>query len=522
MELVKKNVHMNQLKGKTVSQITLDDDFNVSDQLPDMKRVILYQGEIQIETVRTAAEKITVKGKLAFKVLYHSDDLASNVAMMNGAIPFEEVINMGGIDEEDSITVRGEIEDINVGMINSRKISVKALAMFSVVAESSYDEETAVSVEEDQPVEVLKKNLNITQIAMQKKDTYRVKEEVEIPNNKPNISRILWDQLDLRNVEWRLLEGSLSIRGEIMMFVIYEAEEDHIPIQWMEKSVQFSGTMELPGCTEDMIPAIEVQVIHKEIAAKPDYDGENRIMEVDAVLELDMKLYEEENVGILSDIYSPAVEIIPEYGEANFESLLLKNVCKCKIADKITLDGEEKILQICHSEGMVKVDDVQIVEDGLLIEGVLLVSMLYVSADDKEPMKSYEGAIPFKHVAEIKGIDASCSYQMRQGMEQLTSMMLGNDEVELKAVITLDILVLRQISEPTIKDIEIKPLDMEKIQNMPGIVGYIVQPGDNLWGIAKRFHSTVEEIKETNGLTSDEIVPGTRLMLIKKVEEFLS
>lgn len=522
MELVKKNVHMNKLKGKAVSQMTLDDDFNVSDQLPDMKRIIIYQGEIQIESVRTMTDKVLVKGKLSFKALYHCDDGEGNIATMSGMIPFEETINMNGIEEEDNIQVRSDIEDLNVGMINSRKLSVKALVLFSVTAESIYDEETAVSVDENHPAEVMKKNLNITQIAMQKKDTYRVKEEVEIPNNQPNISNVLWEQLDLRNADFRLMDGSLSVRGEVMLFVIYQAEEEHIPIQWFEKSIQFSGTMDVQGCTEDMIPSIDVQVIHKEVAAKPDYDGENRIMEVDAVLELDMKLYEEENVGILSDIYSPAVEIKPEYGEANFESLMMKNVCKCKVGDKLKLVDEEKILQICHSEGNVKIDDVEVVEDGLLVEGVLLVSMLYMSADDREPMKSFNEAIPFKYVAEVKNMDESCSYQMRQGLEQMTSVMLGNNEVEVKAIISLDILVLKQITEPTIKSIDLVPVDMEKIQNMPGIVGYIVQPGDSLWVIAKRFHTTVDEIKSTNGLTSDDISPGTRLMLIKKVEEFLS
>ena len=48
-------------------------------------------------------------------------------------------------------------------------------------------------------------------------------------------------------------------------------------------------------------------------------------------------------------------------------------------------------------------------------------------------------------------------------------------------------------------------------------MGYIVQPGDSLWKIAKKFHTTVDNIKETNGLTEDEIRPGDKLVLIKEI-----
>lgn len=45
-----------------------------------------------------------------------------------------------------------------------------------------------------------------------------------------------------------------------------------------------------------MIPHIEVSLIHQGMEVKPDGDGEERIFQIDAVLELNMKLYRE--VGV--------------------------------------------------------------------------------------------------------------------------------------------------------------------------------------------------------------------------------
>lgn len=42
---------------------------------------------------------------------------------------------------------------------------------------------------------------------------------------------------------------------------------------------------------------------------------------------------------------------------------------------------------------------------------------------------------------------------------------------------------------------------------------YTIQAGDSLWGIARDNGTTVEAIKQLNGLTSDTIVAGKTLMI---------
>ena len=106
-----------------------------------------------------------------------------------------------------------------------------------------------------------------------------------------------------------------------------------------------------------------------------------------------------------------------------------------------------------------------------------------------------------------RGVEESCVFQLKPGLEQLNALMLGGDEVEIKAVITFDALVLKKVAEEVITDVREEELDMDKLERMPGIVGYIVQPGDSLWKIAKRFYTTINSLKATNGLTADEVKP---------------
>ena len=68
-----------------------------------------------------------------------------------------------------------------------------------------------------------------------------------------------------------------------------------------------------------------------------------------------------------------------------------------------------------------------------------------------------------------------------------------------------------------ITGIKEEPLDLKQLQELPGIVGYIVQEKDSLWDIAKKFHTTVENIVTTNELPGEQVKTGQRLLLVKEV-----
>lgn len=516
MELVKKNIHMNRQKGTAVSQITLDDDFIVPDTMDDISQVLLDNGDIQIESSKIQGEKVAVKGKLNFHVLYRKAE--GGLQALGGEVPFDETINVPDLDERDYIQISWNLEDLNTSVINSRKLSIKAMVTLEVRVESLYDTEAAVDIEtDDEQVEILKRNIDVAAIAVRRKDTYRIKDDIQISGNKPNIETILWQEMKLRSINCRPLDGKVHLDGDLIVFIIYSGEGERTPIQWVEESIPFSGDVELPEAGEDMIPAIGVRLLHRGIEMKPDYDGEMRELDVDAVLELDMKLYEEQNIELLSDMYATNREMVLDTGEACFDRLLKKNVCKCKVAEQIKIQKAERILQICHSGGMVKLDEAEVKEDGLHMEGILEVSLLYLTDDDDEPIGASVETVPFHCVAEADGMNQSSVYQMDIGLEQMTAVMLGGDAVEVKAVIAADLLVLQPMCEQVIAGVRVEPLDMQKLQEMPGIVGYIVQPGDSLWKIAKKFHTTVDNVMELNGLTEHEIRPGDKLVLVKEI-----
>lgn len=531
MELIKKQIHMNQWKGTVSTQVTLDDDFIVPDTMDDMEQIMLDSGDVQIEQVKPMGDRVNVKGRLDFQVLYRKE--GGGLQTLGGSIPFEEMINVLQLEDRDAVSVAWVLEDLNTAMIHSRKLGVQAIVTLRVRIESVKDMEAASDVKQEDrdggmytgigdisrelPPETLKRRITAASMAVRGKDTYRIREVVGLTGGKPGIGRLLWKEMKLRGLTVKPLDGSLHLDGELTVFVIYEAEDETMPVQWLEETIPFSGDMEAEGVKEDQIPMITARLSHQEIEAKPDYDGEMRELETDGVLELDLRLYEELETEFLSDVYSNSRELTLEQKELVFDRILTRNVCRSRITEKVKLPQGERILQICHHSGTIKLDEVEPGEDCLKIEGVLEVALLYLTSDDQAPVQSAVEQIPFKCTAEARGIREDSVYQLDAGLEQLTAVMTGGDMVEIKAAAALDFLVLQPVKEQVITGISSSPLDLKKLQELPGIAGYIVQPDDSLWSIAKKFHTTVSHIISANELADEQVKPGQRLLLVKEV-----
>lgn len=51
--------------------------------------------------------------------------------------------------------------------------------------------------------------------------------------------------------------------------MIYETEEENMPVQWMEEVIPFSGDIEIAQAHEGQIPMVSLRLAHGEVEAKP-------------------------------------------------------------------------------------------------------------------------------------------------------------------------------------------------------------------------------------------------------------
>ena len=245
MELSTIKLHSMRQIGKAESQITLDDDYNVPDYRPDIVKIIREQGELKLDEIKPGPGAVWIKGKLIFKVLYRSDQENGKISCLKGELPFQEKLNVDGMTEYDPVRVTGEIEDLTVGVIHSRKLNLRAVVVFHAISETIGTQEISNGVACEENCLQRYKEVEASEQLLAKHDICRQRNEIALPSSKPNIREILWKGIELRNVGSRLEKDGLRLTGEILLSVLYQEEEEPDRIQWYETTLPLECGTEL-------------------------------------------------------------------------------------------------------------------------------------------------------------------------------------------------------------------------------------------------------------------------------------
>lgn len=513
MDLKKQSVRQNIEKAKEFLQITLDDDYIIKDNKPDALKIICCQGSAEIEDRRISGESVWITGKLVFSVLYRCDDSNRKPEALKAAIPFQEKVYVAGIEESDRINICCKVEDLSVGLINSRKMSVRALLNIEVIVDRIEEIEMASQVSEKSlEVEELIEEKDMLCLTMAKKDVLRIRKELQLPKSKPNILNIIYDYGDLRNIDYEEKEDKLSVTGELHIFILYESEEGEC--EWYETVTDFSGNISLDE-SERPVWWVKLEPTQIQLWAETDFDGEQRQIGMELVFDVSIKCWKEQQIAILKDVYSLNENIEPVYRKEKTWQLLMKNFAKCSVSEQIKMTaGEEKIMQICSSKSQVMIERMTPVERGLEVEGVLSVETLYITSDDGFPMVHRTDQLPFTQLIEAPGLMKECSYDVTSSVETLQVNLLDNTEFEIKATINTMLFALKSEEIFVIDGINVCEAN-ESEDDLPGMTGYMVTEKERLWDIAKQYKTTVKNIMEINELESDEVLPGDKIMIVK-------
>ncbi len=553
MDFLYRNIHMEQKKWEVSTQITIEEDINIPELKGDCLTLLLKDSTLHIEETRVGRDQVICKGSLQYQILYETGN--GCLEQLCGSIPFEESMNVNGAMPGELAAATGVVEDFKISMINTRKIALQSVVMLHVHMHQLAEEEWTDDVANAGPgLEKLWEEKDILQLCQKKTDVFRVKEEVELPGGYPAVQNLLWKQVSLSELEYRPMDDKISLKGELSCFFLYIGQGAAQPVKWLQKKVPFHGMIECSACKHDTNVSALPTLNSYTVEVRQDLDGEDRVFFVEAVLDLQIRVYSEEHVAILKDIYSTEQEMSLENKVVHAPVLHLAQDGKCKIKQSHRLkEGSPKAIQILQTCGTVFPDRTAWEEGKLMLSGSVHGQILYLGGEESMPYAVSECEIPYS--MEMEGYDfgpgigaaieknisrkdiseGAGGHASRNGiqtgacgkptilveprLEQLETQLVDSEEMELKGIVAFSVLVFDEEAHSCIGSGEAKPLDKVKFAALPGMVMCFAEADMPLWEYGKRYYMPVGEIKKLNGMTGDTLKAGEGVLLVKGARE---
>ena len=218
--------------------------------------------------------------------------------------------------------------------------------------------------------------------------------------------------------------------------------------------------------------------------------------------------------GMIIDTQKTILNIEEYLGEATGE-----------IALEHTLDlpaGQPGMERLLSSQGQLLEPKVEVTEGSVAIESGLNLHVLYTAegADGPELVMArwesrYNNNLPIVGMMDFPNLQAGSFLRASMNLELLKLEPVSDRTIKVSGLVKVRLLARAPRTLNILGDCaEVIPINPE---TRPSMMFYIVQPGDTLWKIARRYQTTVTQLAQFNQISNpDRIEPGQKLLIPKQ------
>lgn len=516
IELIRDTIRIDRVIGESSSQALVEGDINVPDNKMDIARILDVDGRINVSSVEIVEDKILMDGNVSFHILYIGDGEGYQLTSMEATTTFSHSIDVQGAGPKMLADVTREIEHIEYILTNSRKINVKAVVNFEAKVVTSDQINAVKEIKGLEDVQVLEKNVQNRLVIGKGSSQTIIKEDIEIPPEMPSIQEILKNEGKAVIREITAGDNKVMVQGDLVISTFYRCGEEREPLQYMINTLPFTHFTEINGVYPgaEVQADIEVQEIFVEV--RENGAGEQRIMEVETLLNMESSAEEVAGFQVMTDAYSPSVDLKLKKQSVEGLQVVGENSVQSVIKESLQLsDDLPAITKVLAVKGKPFITDQAIDSGKVTVEGIMDTKAIYLTSDEMSPIEAYQTEIPFRYDLELENLKPGMDVDLSIDVDHISFSPIAPDEMEVRFVINSRGKALTKAKQEVIMEVEEQ--EAASKDDLGGITIYFTQPGDSLWSVAKRFNTTIAGILKYNqDLDQQDLVPGTRIVVYKK------
>ncbi|MBO5199715.1 MAG: DUF3794 domain-containing protein [Clostridia bacterium] len=324
-----------------------------------------------------------------------------------------------------------------------------------------------------------------------------LEEEVAIGNGQPDVDCLLRCCAEAVVEETKIVGSKVMVKGNVRIYVLYKPCEGTRPRSF-EESFPFSQLLDVENINDDCKCEGRAEVIFFELTPETSDDA---VRSFNALMKICVSAwcYCDNEIPVILDAYSTKLHCMPVQEDFTFRKLKEKVNERYIVKKQIEFtDGAigSVIDMWCDS----RVDRCKFDIEGMKLSGSVTANILVFDCEGVP--ECHEKTIDFEYIykpeAQLCTPDANVSVKVAHCSYTIT----GENTLAISAEIIISAAIYDNEKIALLSGIEEAP-EGSAPDFSGSIVLYFANEGERIWDIARRYNSSVCEIKELNNITAD-------------------
>lgn len=506
VDLNKERININKLVCEKKEMFFIEEDVIVPDTKPDILSTVNLNGIICILKKDVFDGKIKLDGCVNTYIMYIPDSQNSNLRGLNTCINFSKTINVDECKENMIPVIHFNIKSLECKVLNGRKINVRVCIEACIKLYLNEEIDYITKINNIENIQILEENFDINSLVGIGTTKIYVKDTLNIDQNN-NLEEILKTEIKLVDNDIKISYNKILVKSEVELKIMYLTQDNTIAT--FQGKIPAVGFIDMQNVSEDNICDVKNEIKNFVIRAN---SPEEHSIYIEVELETLCMTYEKKQTNIIQDLYSPTVDLEllqKRVVTSNNKNVINKSftiTSKTNISDLVN----ENLLDV---EILVNILNEQIEKSNIKYEGELILNFIYLRENNS--VNSRISKIPFEFTIENPLNDVQINIDIIKEIVNKNFNIRSNGDIEC----SIDLNFCIEISHNMVINI-IDGIQIQENRDFAGdydsLIIYIVQKGDTLWNIAKKYKSTVDQIVRMNGIENkDKIYPGEKLYIPK-------
>lgn len=500
LELRRANTKRWAVVGRTSTEQEETAEVIVPDAQPDIWQVWDASTCLLLQRKEAREGQAALYGLLKVTLLYQPEG-TGGAERMEVTLPFDAAPELAGLTRQSLLYVCPKVLGTEVRLLNPRKVLVRVAYQLDLTAFGPTEQGIPGQAEDPGACGIRQKTgewRSYETVHVQEK-SFTYQDTLVLPGGRPDASRLLAARAACACHEAKVIGSKLVFKGEAAVHLLYQAEDG--AVQTADFHLPYSQLMDAGEDSQDS--TAELSLVFTDCTCSP-VEGDRRSFQVSLALQAQAAFRKEETLPLLTDLYSTSHD----------------------------LEVETAACPVCHLSGQGEAQESARIQlpagdlTGQLVEARVELgrSSQRQDGEDRILTQEMEAVVLYETEEGLASARQKSQVQHRisgeaPGRCQFTTELLRDpaaapvgEGIEVTALLSFRWCILEETETPMIQQVlvgEPRPADPDR----PSLVLRAVRPDEDLWAVAKAYHTTDEAILAASGLDSEEIYPGQRLLI---------